>query len=287
MVISSLKNGFIQAWSHKRMIVLYYLVNLFFSIILMLPFRSALDKFTGNSLIGEKLAGGLDMDFLFEFLKHGGASLSSLSGLIIFVPVFYWLIQLFLSGGALSIFAGNQEFSSQNFWGGCARYFSRFIKILLWCLPVFAVLFCLQFIWDVLERIIYGKDPYENVIYWGAWIKLGLRYVSILLIGLVFDYARIYAVMMNESKTPISVILAIKFTFLNLHKTFTLIFIIFIAGIIGLVAYNLLANLLHSPNTIVILLLFLAQQFYIFGKMILKLTAYSSQIFLYKTVTQR
>ncbi len=253
----------------------------------MLPFRSALDKFTGNSLIGEKLAGGLDMDFLFEFLKHGGASLSSLSGLIIFVPVFYWLIQLFLSGGALSIFAGNQEFSSQNFWGGCARYFSRFIKILLWCLPVFAVLFCLQFIWDVLERIIYGKDPYENVIYWGAWIKLGLRYVSILLIGLVFDYARIYAVMMNESKTPISVILAIKFTFLNLHKTFTLIFIIFIAGIIGLVAYNLLANLLHSPNTIVILLLFLAQQFYIFGKMILKLTAYSSQIFLYKTVTQR
>jgi hypothetical protein len=70
MILSSIKTGISQTWQNKRMALIYYLANLFFGIILMLPFRSMLSKFIGTSLMGEKLAGRLDLDFLFEFIKE-------------------------------------------------------------------------------------------------------------------------------------------------------------------------------------------------------------------------
>ena len=46
------------------MIFVFYLMNLIFGLIIALPFRAALIAYGGNSLMGEKLAGRMDMDFL-------------------------------------------------------------------------------------------------------------------------------------------------------------------------------------------------------------------------------
>lgn len=64
MIIDSIKAGIRLMWSNKRIVLIYYLANLLFGIILMLPFRSVLSSFVGNSLMGEMLVDRLDMDFL-------------------------------------------------------------------------------------------------------------------------------------------------------------------------------------------------------------------------------
>ena len=69
-------------WANKRMVIIYYVTNLFCGIILMLPFRSMLEKFAAHSLMGKGLAGRFSMDFLFEFLEQSGNPISLYGGLI-------------------------------------------------------------------------------------------------------------------------------------------------------------------------------------------------------------
>src|SRR5262245_26971000 len=101
MIFQNLKSGFAQAWANKRMIVVFYLANLFFGLLIMLPLRAIMKDFIGNSTMGATLGGSLDMDFLFEFFKHNSQAISAFSALILIVPISNWLFTLFLSGGAL------------------------------------------------------------------------------------------------------------------------------------------------------------------------------------------
>ena len=269
-------------WSNKRMVLVFYITNLIFGLVLMLPFRDALDNFVGRSLMGAELAGRFNMDFLFDFLKHNNNITSISQGMILIVPVIYWLLFLFLSGGAFVVFASGDKYSSSVFWGGAAKYFGRFFRLVLWSIPVIAILFCLQFIETGFQRIFFGNDPYQYVNYWGGWIKFGLRAISILLIGLVLDYARIHVILNDERKMRISLWHGIKFAFANIKQTFSLTSILFLVGVVTLVIYNPIANSLSAPNVFVILLLFILQQIYMFFRMMLRLTLFPSQIHLYK-----
>ena len=286
MILKSIKSGFAQMWANKRMVLVYYLANLFFGLILMLPLRSVLNKFVGHSLMGAKLGGYLNADFLVEFFKYNSSTINSIKGLFLIVPISYWLFSLFLSGGAFSIFASGEKYSPSLFWGNAAKYFGRFVRLVLWCVPVIAVLFCLQFIWSAIERIFFGSDPYQYITYWGGWINVVLRYISIILIALVLDYARIHAVLTDERKMRISLLQGIIFSFKNLIQTFGLALLLFITGAVVLVIYNPIADLLHAPQAVIIILLFLLQQLYIFFRMMLRLTKFSSQIQLYNALSK-
>jgi len=285
MLLTSLTSGINKMWLNKRIILIYYLANLLFGIVLMLPFRSILNRFVGYSLMGEKLAGRMDMDFLFEFFKENPGLFSTYSVLILIMFAAYWLLSLFLSGGAFSVFASEETYTSPLFWGNATKYFGRFIRLVLWSIPVFAILFCLQFIATAIEKIFFGSDPYQYITHWGGWIKVGLRYISFILYFIILDYARIHAVTTDEKRMRISLWQGIKFAFGNFWKTFGLALLLFIAGIIALVIYNPIADLLHAPYWIVILLLFIWQQVYMVWRMVLRLTLYSSEVNLYNLVT--
>ena len=278
MVLSSIKSGFTKIWQNKPMVLIYYLANLLFGILLMLPFRTILSNFVGHSLIGDKLAGRLDMDFLFEFFKHNPNVIATYAGLLLIVPTVYWLFTLFLSSGAFSVFASGEKYSANLFWGSAARYFGRFIRLVLLSIPLFAILFCLQFLWNAIERILFGSDPYQYITHWGGWIKVGLRYISLILYFLILDYARIHAVITDDPRMRISLWQGIKFAFGNFLKTFGLALLLFVVGIVALIIYNPIADLLHAPFSIMILLLFIWQQVYMVFRMVLKLTLYAGEV---------
>ena len=285
MILTALKSGIAQMWANKRLVLVFYLANLFFGLILMLPFRAAVSKFIGFSFMSEKLGQRFDMDFLFEFIKYGNISPSTIAGMMMITAAAYWLFMLFLSGGAFSIFANDEKYMPNLFWGSAAKYFGRFIRLALWSLPVFAILFCLQFLWTAIERLFFGSDPYQYISYWGNWLKVGLRYISIILFGLVLDYARVYTVQFNEHVMRKALWQGIKFIFSNLLQTFSLALLLFIIGAIAVAIYYPIANILSAPYAFILILLFLLQQLYIFFRMMLRLTLYSSQLKLYRTLS--
>lgn len=281
MIFSSIKNGLSSVWSNKRMILVFFFSNFLFGLMLMLPFRAVLSDFVGNSTMGSKLGGRLDMNFLFEFFKHNPQLTDIFTGLILVAGV-YWLFSLFLSGGAFAVLASGEKYSGQIFWGGAGKYFGRFFRLVLWSLPVGAIFFALQFIETGVEKLFFGSDPYQNITYWGDWIQFGLRTIAILLFGLVLDYSRIHAVVTDERKMRVSLWHGIKFTFGNLGQTFGLTLILFGIGAVVLLIYSPIANSLAAPNGFVVLLLFLLQQLFMIFRMTLRLTLYASQMNLYQ-----
>jgi hypothetical protein len=282
MILNSLKSGFAQVRANKRLIIVFYLANLFFGLLLLLPLRAILSDFIGNSEMGTKLGGPLDMDFLFEFLKHKEEVIPVFMGLILIVPAANWLFTLFLSGGAFATFAGGEKYNVAFFWGNAAKYFGRFVRLTLWSVPVFAILFCLQYLETGVQRLIFGSDPYQNITYWGGWIKVGLRQLGFLLFGMVLDYARIHAVLNDERKMRASLMQGMKFAFGNFLQTFGLAFLLFVVGAAALGVYNPVANNLSAPNAMIIFMLFIWQQIYMLFRMTLRLTTYSSQLNLYR-----
>ena len=284
-MISSLKSGFAQMWTNKRMVFIFFATNFMFGLLLMLPGRAALSGFASQTLMGQKLAGRFSFDFLFDFIRENGTIIDVYTVLFMIVPAVYWLFGLVLSGGAFAMFKSGEKFSAGDFWWNCGKYFGRFARLLLLSLPVFGVLLLLQFVWAGLERLFWGSDPYQYITYWGAWVKFGLRTISILLFGLVLDYSRIYTVIADEKRMRISLWRGIRCAFTNLGQTFGLALTLFLAGVVVLAFYNPIADSLSAPNGFVIFTLFLAQQLYMFWRMMLRLTLYSSQMHLYQRIT--
>lgn len=282
MIRSLIKRGFSQTWQNKRMIWIFFLVNLTSGVLLVLPVRSILENFSGRSLMGDKLARGLDMDFVFEFFRYNENAFSVFQSLILIVPLIYWIGSLFLSGGALTIFLSGRLFQAKAFWGASAYFFARFLRLALLSVPVFALLFLLQSIVPLVQRILFGPDPYEYITYWASWIKFILRFVSIWLFLLIFDYARIYTVITDERVMRVSLLRSLQFVFRHFRLTFGLAFTLFLGGLVGLVLYRLLADILTAPGTLVVILLFLVQQIYVFFRMVVRLTLYAGESQLYQ-----
>jgi hypothetical protein len=268
--------------ANKRMTAVFYAANLFFGLLLMLPLRAIVKNFIGDSTMGLELGGSLDMDFLFELLKNNSQLFSTFGALVLIVPASNWLFTLFLSGGALTIFAGGEKYTPALFWGSAAKYFGRFFRLALWSLPVFALLLLVPYLESVIQRIIFGKDPYQSITYWGGWVKVGLRALIILSCGMILDYVRIHVVLTGERRSRVSLTEGIRFVLGNFLQTFGLAFLLLIVGVAVLVIYNPIANSLAAPNALVVFMLFLLQQVYMFCRMMLRLTSYASQLELYR-----
>ena len=281
-MLKSFQAGWQMVRANQRMIAVFYLANLFFGVLLMWPLRAMLGHYIGDSMMGEKLGGALDMDFLFEFFKHNPQVTPLFWGLVVVVPGAAWLFTLFLSGGALAVFASGQKYEAVRFWGSAGKYFGRFCRLVLWSLPLLALLFCLQYLESGAQRLLFGKDPYQNITYWGGWIKTGLRALGFMLFGMILDYARIHAVLNDEHKMLVPLQAALRFIAQNFLSTFGLALSLLVVGGLALAIYNPLADGLAAPSGLVILLLFLLQQIYMFFRATLRLTLYASQLHLYR-----
>lgn len=285
MLWSSLKSGVAQVRTNQRLLWVFYLANLFFGLLMLLPLRALMQDFIGDSTLGARLGGNLDMDFLLEFLKYRDSAVSIFMALVLLVPAANWLFTLFLSGGAFAIFASGGKYEAALFWGSAAKYFGRFLRLVLWSLPIFALLFCVQFLETGLQRLFWGKDPYQNITYWGGWIKVGLRAISFLIFGMILDYSRIHAVLTDDPKARVSLQHGLKFVFGNFLQTFGLGLLLLAVGAGVLLIYNPLADSLNAPNGLIVFMLFLAQQFYMAVRTLLRLTLYASQLHLYRQLT--
>lgn len=282
MILQSWKNGFVQLNLNRRMIIVYYLTSLIFGLILMTPMWSSLRSFIGGSEMGGVLAGNFDWDFLFEFIKNNPNLISTLLWLIVVIFIIHTFWSLFLSGGAFTIFAGNEKYTPAAFWGGAAKYFGRFVRLAAWSLVLVLALIFLQFLPDLVQRVFFGKDPYQNITYWMSWVKIGFRFLCFLFFKLVLDYARIHTVMTGERIMRASFMEGVSFASRNFFAAFGLSLVFFLAGALVLLLYNPLADSLSAPSGVVIFVLWIVQQLYLLCRKTLELALYASQVHLYR-----
>jgi len=286
MILPALRSALVRLLSLKRLWLLYYLSGLVFAAVVALPAAWIVNNYAGRTLAAERLSGFMDMHFVIELVHYRSSALGALFPLMMMMFLFFSLLMLFFSGGALKLMAGDRPYQPAEFWEACSRYFSRFLRLLLWSLPLLALLFLLPALTDLARKLFWGKDPGDNIIHWFGVIKMGLRYLALLLWALFFDYARILAVQKREKRTRRLALAALQFIARRFGSVFALSLLLAAISPLGLLIYNPVAALLHAPSAMTIALLFLWHQLYMFLRAGLRLFNHSSQMKLYQALTQ-
>ncbi len=278
MVFATLKAGLTALMRNKRMLFTFYAVNLLFGLLIMLPFRGLISNFIGTSHYGEILGGNFDMNFFFDLIREEGTALGMLPILFLAGVLIYSVFNIFLSGGAFAIFANeNQDYDTKEFWGNCGKYFGPFLRLAAASLVILIPLAIVVGLTQVLLNSL-TEDAYQYFGYWASWFSTGLRYIAMVFFFAVFDYARIHRVLTDQS----SLRTGLSFALSNFRRVMTLSFTYILIGVVVLLIYNPISDLLSMPTWFIILSLLVLQQLYMMFRMALRLGLYASEVTLYK-----
>ncbi len=275
-MFSHITTGFSRAMRQKKLVFLFFAANFIIALVFSLPFRAALSDFVGNSGMDARLHSLADMTFMPEFLKANGSLMAQLGLQLTLISPLYYLLMLFLSGGAFALFLRADDFSAQ-FWADSARYFWRFVRLFLWSLPVMALVFVLPWLGSLLQVLLHGDDPYQWVGYYWSRIKILLAGLGALYYHLVFDYARIAVIEGDLHNMRKAIAAGMRLVHARLLTASAISLIYFLIGLAGMLLFFSLVGLLQGNSGFSVLLLFLLQQLYMVFRMVIKLGLYAAE----------
>lgn len=276
MMLHALFTALNRLLSLKRLWLLFYLPGLLFAALVAIPFRAVIGNWAGSTLAAGRLGDGLDLTFWIELIRYRGAALLPLLLLAFLLALLYWFWLLFLSGGALKLLGSDHPWRAREFWDACGRYFGRFCRLFLWSLPLLALLLLLPLLLKLPQRLIWGKDPGDNILLIFSYLKMAGRFLALMLWALFFDYGRILTIARNEKRSRRLLRPLLIFVWRHFGRLLLLSLILAALSIIGLLLYNLIASRIAAPLAAG-LLLFFWQQLYMLFRAGLRLLSLGAQ----------
>ena len=299
--------GFKTVRSAGRLVVLLYLLNLGFSVVLAVPMHNSLADSFGRSRAGENMAREFDFLWWQEYRDRGrglsstfgpsvigrGALLNNLEGLlqmklfslpaeVLVVFLIYILLHTFLAGGVLSLFReGASEFNLKRFLDGSLRFFPGFLGLMLlsWVF-FFGVGFGLVPKLDEAARRISASALTELPGFWAGLAASLAAWLALLLIQAVFDYARVTIVLKERRNIFRAFGEGLAFVLKHPLSSLGLYFSFFVAGLILSVVSVLLKENAALPGWGGVLLAFTWQQLFVLGLAGLRCWTYASELHL-------
>jgi hypothetical protein len=301
--------GFMTTGKTTKMVLFLFFINLLFSLILAVPMYNSLKSSLGSSEAGNRMAESFDTIWWEEFRDEAkglettftpsiigkGAILTNLETLIqmrffsappilIGFGLLYIILHTFLAGGILSTFNQDEpRFAVKEFLQGAGSHFLRFFALMLFS---WLFLFIISaFLRSALLPIIYdiSSDSYSEVIPFFLMLALSaITFFLLLLIQMVFDYARIKVVLEDERNFLKATGKAFSFVFKHPFSTFGLFYLIFLLNIAITVIYILIKEIIPQSDVLTVLAAFLFQQLFIFALIWIRCLLYASQWELYR-----
>jgi hypothetical protein len=293
------------------MILLLFVINLMFALILAVPMHNSLKDSFGNSLVGERMAKGFDTLWWEEFQDQSeglektftpfiigkGALLNNfemfvqmrffdLPPAIIVLGLIYILFHTFLAGGILSTFSRDPpRFSLKPFLEGAGHYFFRFFTVMLvsWLFFFGLVGQLNQWLHTIVGKAA-ENAPSEIMPFCLSLLFNIVVFFLLLLFRMIFDYARIVIVAEGERNILRAISDAFGFVIKNPGSALGLFYTIFAVNVAVTLSYLLVKNLIPQTDTLGVLFVFLLQQMFIFAVVGIRCWLYASQLELYKYI---
>jgi len=294
-----------------RMVLFLFVLNLLFALILAVPMYHSLKDSFGSSDVGEKMTEGFDILWWHEFQDQSEGlettftpfiigkgsilnnlemlvqmKLFSLPPVVLVFGIAYIILQTFLAGGILTTFSRKkQEFTLESFLRGAGRHFPRFFLLLLLSWLFFFGLAGNLNLWfgsvvaKTAENALSEIAPFYLSLVFSALILF-----LILLIKMIFDYARIILAADGERNTLRALGNAIRFVIKNPGATLSLFYAIFAVHLAVTVVYILLKELVPETQATGILIAFVIQQLFIFAVVGIRCWLYAGEIALYRYI---
>ena len=304
-MIRALRKGWGRLKRHKKAVACVYLTNLLVAGLLAIPFLRTVDHSFGDGAYRQKLAENLDYDWfmLFRDRVSGFAStfdptvlglgpfarnlealldgkLAELPWALLTLGGIYILLSSFLLAATLGSFALDPKGTTfRGFFRNGGVFFSRFFRITVLALLTFGLVigWIAQPLASLVNHIAAEAVTEVSVFVWNL-----LRYVFLLVIftflNMVFDYAKIKTALEDRTSVLLAVLSAFTFCITNFLPAYGLYLLITGMGALWMLIYGLVEYLLPQRSWWTILLAFGWQQFYILGRLTIKLLFYSGQM---------
>jgi hypothetical protein len=276
------------------------------TVLTALPFAMMLQAMIGDhlgaSIAAQSAAEGVNYDWWNEFLAQtSGVGLSFVPAILGFAAVMknlstfvdntgfpvviaiavsiHMLVSLFLIGGVLDRLARDRAIGAAAFFSACGMYAVRFVRLAILATAVYWVLLVPyhQWLFDELYPTLIENLTVERTAFFYRAGLYALFLVPLTLANLVFDYAKVRAVVEDRRSMIGALVSAIRFISRNpgavigLYLLDTLLFLV----VIGL-------YFLTAPAAAANTLAFAVGQLYIVFRVVVRLQFAASQIALFQ-----
>lgn len=289
-MIRSFFVGISEASRSWKMILLLLAANILLALPVVIPIFLLVVMTSGGTLAANKLsADKLDALWLIDLFNHQfpGAALETVAAqvgvLLLVMGAIYLLLNTLFAGGILAVFNSEDgRFDARKFWAGCGAWFWRFFRLLLISLVFYGVAFGIYLLlrWPI-DSAAEQASAFESVVYkrWAAMIGLALLFAFV---NMVFDYAKIGAIVRDSRGMWRETFRALRFVFRNFFQAFGLYLLVAIIGLIVFLVLNWLRWSVNQSSFAAMLLAILLGQITIAGRVWTRLVFYAAEMNLYK-----
>jgi len=228
-MMKSFKQGEVIAARRSRLILYLWLANLAFAFLVVAPFAFLIGGDFSRSLLGERLARGVDFLWLGDVILKYQDALAGLSGWVLIPVVLYFLWSVFSSGGILGRITSKQDERTTlaGFLSDGCRYFFRFFRVFLLSIPVYLLVLGLVYrligtlfdSWSKNARTEWGA-------FWASNLKLLVFLLLFSLVRMLFDYVKIRLVVEQSRKAFRATVLTFGFLVRRLARAWGLYLLI-------------------------------------------------------------
>lgn len=289
-MLSSFWTGIIQATRNWQLILVLFAVSLAVAIPVIIPLFLLITMTSSSTLAPYSLlAHKLDIAWLIDLANErlSGFSLASsalqVGILLVVAALFSLLLNVFFAGGIIEVLSdGYGKFSLRRFWAGSGSWFPRFFRLwLLSLIPNGVAIGAFALVTTFINK--WDKEAWQEKP--GAIAELtalGVLVVVFMIINMIFDYARIGAVI-NQSRGMFRETLrSFRFSLSRFIGAFGLYVLIAILGIVVFVLVAALRNSFSQSSLIAALVAIFLGQIAIAARMWNRVTFYAAQIDYYR-----
>ncbi len=199
MIVKSIKQGFIDSFQRKKLIFIFWSINVLISLLFLFPYLSEFNRFFSQRVASHILEKANEYTYFMEFFHYSSESLASTGRLLLLGKLLVMVFSLLLSGGIISIFLGKRQVTVRYLLTESGRFLVRIILLSLVHLIVLFFLILLSIIVYLPVSLLLPSVFVENIYFYFFLGWAVVAFFFILLASLLFDLSRMQLVSQDQS----------------------------------------------------------------------------------------
>jgi len=177
MLKRPMRDGLFLVWRHQRLVWWIFLVNLVLGFLASLAPGAVLHSVLDNSLYAEEMSKRFDAAVFFELLMKPEVSTSPWMAGSLATGLIFLFYMLFISGGVVAVYHQDRKLTVGQFFECCGDFFWRMVRLLLWSIIPFAIVFGLAAVVQRVSGKMASDAPRELQ---GFYVQVGGSFLCLL-----------------------------------------------------------------------------------------------------------
>ena len=305
--LAALREGIRRVNRAPALLAGVWLVSLLLALPLALALRAMIAQHLGTSLAADTALSGVNFEWWDEFRDQAAglgttfelpiigsaAVLTNLSAffenedqpaVIVGAAVAYMAVWLFLAGGIIDRYARGRATRSFGFFAASGVFFFRFLRLAVAMWAVYALLFVRLHSW-LFGDSVYGRFTRETTVERSAFLLAvvlhALFAIVLAAVNLVFDYAKVRAVVEDRRSMAGALVAAVRFVGRNGGAAASLYLLNLLLAVVVIALYTLVAPGAGGGGASIWIALAIGQ-LYILARLWVKLVFWASETALFQ-----